>query len=152
MPRLKQTCNRIGLAAVCAVFLGACVTVPYGERLATFEGGLRSYVGQNSDVLLLAFGAPSQTAYLNSGGRLFEYSRSETVVSGGGTFTSFNTVRQRRQVRDENGLVREVSNRVQVPVQQRVPITQQNLNCNIRWKISPQNIVQAFAWDGNDCF
>lgn len=139
-------------ASMMMLSAAACAGASYGERQAAFEASLQSNVGQNSDALLLRYGAPTRTMALNGGGQIFEYSRSETQVSGGGTYTAYDVVRQKRQVRDADGVVREVTDKVQVPVERQSPVVQRTLNCNIRWQVSKDSLVQAVAWDGSDCF
>lgn len=148
----KRAFTSMALAAAFTAALTACASVPYEERAALFEASLNSNIGQPSDSLLLRYGAPSRTLALNNGGQILEYSRSDTRISGGGTYTAYDVVRQRRQVRDEDGVVREVNERVQVPVERQSPVSQQRFTCNIRWQIDQDNIIQAVAWDGNDCF
>lgn len=139
-------------AAMATLLLAGCVGPTYSERQATFEGELNRYVGVSSDELILRFGVPTQTVALREGGQLFSYSRAVEQVSGGGTFTAYDTVRRERVVRDPDGEERVVKERVQVPVERRTPITTTVLNCNIRWRISDAGIAETYAYDGNDCF
>ncbi|MGD1957123.1 MAG: hypothetical protein ACFBZ9_18240 [Sphingomonadales bacterium] len=123
-----------------------------GERQMAFEAALQDYIGQNSDALLLRYGPPTQVVPMSQGGRLFSYSREEARLSGGGTFTAYDTVRQKREVLDADGTVRTVEEKVQIPVERQRDITRTTLRCNIRWQLDNDDVVQAVAWDGNDCF
>ncbi|MEM7569109.1 MAG: hypothetical protein AAF337_04880 [Pseudomonadota bacterium] len=137
---------------LCSVCLGGCVGPTYQERQSTFEGQLNQYVGASSDELILRFGIPDQSAPLRDGGQVLSYSRAFEQISGGGTFTAYDTVRQKRVVTAADGSQRTVEERVQVPVERQTPITKSVLTCDIRWRVDGDGVVQDYAWDGNDCF
>lgn len=141
-----------GLALGGLLAVVGCETVPYEERKAGYEARLWSFVGGNVDALVLAFGPPTEQFDLSQGGRMLQWSESRTQTSGGDSYTTYDTVRSTRQIRDNDGTVRVVEDSVQVPVTRTNPISTNTYACTVRWRIRPDNMVDSFTWQGNSCF
>jgi hypothetical protein len=132
--------------------LAGCETVSYDERKAIFEARNASYIGRHVDELILAFGPPTESFELSRGGRVLQWSNARTVTGGGDSYTTYDTVRNVREVRDQDGVVRRVEDSIQVPVTRTNPVYTRTLECRIRWQVEPDGSVANFTWEGNSCF
>ena len=74
-----------------------------------------------------------------------EYSKSRTVVSGGGSFTVNKSV----YVPSSTG---GVGTWVSVPQQQAVPVSSRDASCKLIFEISADNLVMGWKSEGRDCF
>lgn len=131
----------------------ACETVPYEERVKAFEDGVTArFVGRSVDELILAFGPPNSSYKLSDGRDVLQYESDRTFTSGGGSYTSYNTVTRTRRIRESDGTVRNVEEQQTVPVQNVEPIRTYNQVCIRRFVITPDKRVETFRWQGNSCF
>jgi hypothetical protein len=144
--------RRIGLAGLAAgLVLAGCETVPYAQRLATYEAGLNAFVGRSVDEVVIAHGVPDSTFTLTDGRQVLQYTSQRTVTSGGDSWTSWDTVRRTRSFREPDGTVRQVVDEEQVPVQRTNPIVTRDLRCTLRFVIKPDKTVESARWEGNSC-
>jgi len=144
--------RRIGCAAVAAAaLLAGCETIPYAERVATYEAGLNAFVGRSVDDVVIAYGVPGSTFTLTDGRQVLQYASERTVTLGGDSWTSWDTVRRTRSFREPDGTVRQVVDEEQVPVQRTNPIVTRELRCTLRFVIKPDKTVESARWDGNNC-
>jgi hypothetical protein len=132
--------------------LAGCETVSYDERKAIFEARNASYIGRHVDELILAFGPPTQSFDLSRGGRVLQWANSRTETGGGDSYTSYDTVRNVREVRDQDGTIRRIEDSVQVPVTRTNPVYTRTIECSIRWQVEADGRVANFIWEGNSCF
>jgi hypothetical protein len=131
----------------------ACETVPYEERVKAFEDSVNMrFVGRSVDELILAFGPPNSTYKLSDGRDVIQYESDRTYTSGGGSYTSFQTINRDRRIRDKDGTVRVIEDRQTVPIQNTSPIQTVNQVCVRRFVIAPDKRVSEFRWQGNACF
>ena len=121
--------------------LASCTSLE--QRKASFAQTVDIYVGKNADDLVLAKGPPSSSFTLSTGAKVFEYSRSQTVMRGGNSYTTMQPV----YVPNANG-----GSWVSVPTQQATPVSSFEYNCKILFKISPANIVESWSAQGNGCY
>ncbi len=138
-----------GLAGL--MLLAGCETVPYAQRLATYEAGLNAFVGRSVDEVVIAYGVPGSTFTLTDGRQVLQYASERTVTSGGDSWTSWDTVRRTRSIREPDGTVRQVVDEQQVPVQRINPIVTRDLRCVLRFVVKADKTVESARWDGNNC-
>lgn len=113
------------------------------QRKAKFYQSLDPFVGGTADDLVLAKGPPSSSFTLTTGGRVFEYAESHSVTSGGGTYPVGGSV----FVSDHHG-----GGWIAPPVYSSFPITTKEYYCRVLIRISPENRVESWSWEGNGCF
>jgi hypothetical protein len=136
------------------LFLGACQTIPYPERVAKFEGDIKGkFVGKPLDELVLAYGAPQSSYDLSDGRKMVQYVTEKSGVSGGDTWMNYDTVYAGSRV-----VTRPDGSRVVVPIYRSVPVWETepsynyHLKCTKRFVVGADKIVQDFRWEGNSCF
>jgi hypothetical protein len=133
--------------------VSACETVPYEERVKAFEDSINArFVGRSSDDLVIALGPPQSSYKLSDGRDVLQYSTDRTFTTGGGSYTSFETVSRYRTVREDDGTQRRIEERVSVPVTNTSPIQTINQLCTRRFVVGLDKMVQSFVWQGNACF
>jgi hypothetical protein len=143
----------LALALAGTAFVTACETVPYEERVKAFEDSVNArFIGRSSDDLILAFGPPQSSYKLSDGRDVLQYSNDRTYTTGGGSYTSYETVSRYRTVREPDGTQRRVEERVSVPVTNTSPIQTINQICTRRFVVSQDRRVESFSWQGNACF
>ena len=131
----------------------ACETVPYEERVKAYEDSVAlRFVGKSSDELILAFGPPNSSYKLSDGRDVLQYEIDRTFTTGGGSYTSYESRTRTRQVRDNDGTVRNIEERVSYPVQNIEPIRTINQVCTRRFVVGQDKRVETFRWQGNSCF
>lgn len=131
----------------------ACETIPYEERVKAFEDSINlRFVGRSVDDLILAFGPPNSSYKLSDGRDVLQYEIDRTFTTGGGSYTSYQTETRTRQVRENDGTVRNVEERQTIPVQNVEPIRTVNQVCTRRFVVTPDKQVVDFRWQGNACF
>lgn len=141
------------LTLIALAMLGACETIPYEERVKAFEDAVTArFVGKSVDEVILALGPPNSSYRLSDGRDVLQYELDRTYTSGGGSYTSYQTITRTRQVRDSDGSVRNIEERQSVPVQNIEPIRTLNQSCTRRFVIALDKRVEAFRWEGNACF
>jgi hypothetical protein len=133
--------------------VAGCETIPYEERVAAYENTMRArFVGQSADQLILALGPPQSSYKLSDGRDVLQYELDRTFTTGGGSYTSYQTLTRTREIKDSNGQVRTVQDRETVPVQNVEPIRTINQVCQRRFVVGADKMVQDFRWQGNACF
>ena len=133
--------------------LSACQTTPYPERRAAYELDMNTrFVGKSADIMVLAFGPPHSSYTLTDGREVAQYRDERTNTSGGGTYTSYDTVSRAREIINPDGTRRLVYENMQIPTTNITPIQTRHLLCVRRFVISRDKIVESFAWEGNSCF
>jgi hypothetical protein len=143
----------LGAALGGAAFVGGCETIPYAERVAAYEAQMQArFVGQSADTLVIALGPPDRSYALSDGREVFQYSREQTITGGGDSYTTTETSTRVREIRESDGTVRQVEERISVPVTRVNPVYTRNLACTRRFVIDQNDTVQSFAWEGNSCF
>jgi hypothetical protein len=143
----------LGAALAGAVLLGGCETIPYAERVAAYEAQVQArFVGQSADTLVIALGPPTTTFALSDGREVFQYSTERTITGGGDSYTTTETSTRVREFREADGTVRQVEERVSVPVTRVNPVYTRTQTCTRRFVIDQNDTVQSFAWEGNSCF
>jgi hypothetical protein len=148
---MKQIFTALTLCAL--VVTAGCETVPYEERVKAFEDSITArFVGKSSDELILAFGPPHSSYKLSDGRDVLQYSSDRTLTTGGGSYTSYETVNRYRTVREADGTQKRVEERVSVPVTNTSPIQTVTQVCTRRFVVSRERVVESFAWQGNACF
>lgn len=148
---MKRLLTALALAALS--FTAACETVPYEERVRAFEDSVAMrFVGKSVDELILALGPPNSSYKLSDGRDVLQYEIDRTYTTGGGSYTSYQTATRTRQVRDNDGTVRNVEERQTIPVQNVEPIRTINQACTRRFVVSQDKRVETFRWEGNSCF
>ena len=148
---MKRLLTALTLSAL--ALTAACETVPYDERVKAYEDSVAlRFVGKSVDELILAFGPPNSSYKLSDGRDVLQYEVDRTYTTGGGSYTSYETQTRTRRVRDNDGNVRNVEERVTVPVQNVEPIRTVNQDCVRRFVVSQDKRVETFRWQGNACF
>lgn len=143
----------LAFALSVSTLTGACETVPYEDRVKAFEDSVTArFVGKSVDELILAYGPPNSSYKLSDGRDVLQYEIDRTYTTGGGSYTSYQTATRTRQVRDNDGAVRNVEERQSVPVQNIEPIRTYNQVCTRRFVVTQDKRVEAFRWQGNSCF
>ena len=131
----------------------ACETIPYEERVKAYEDSVTMrFVGKSVDELILAYGPPDSSYKLSDGRDVLQYESDRTFTSGGGSYTSYQTATRTRQVRDNDGTVRNVQESQTIPVQNVEPIRTVNQVCTRRFVVTADKRVSEFRWQGNSCF
>jgi hypothetical protein len=148
---MKRTLFAFALSAL--ALTAACETVPYEERVKAFEDSVTArFVGRSVDELILAFGPPQSSYKLSDGRDVLQYENDKTFTTGGGSYTSYETVTRNRQIREADGTVRTVQDRQSIPVTNTSPIQTINQVCTRRFVVSQDKRVETFRWQGNSCF
>lgn len=148
---MKRTLFAFTLSAL--ALTAACETVPYEERVKAFEDSVTArFVGRSVDELILAFGPPQSSYKLSDGRDVLQYESDKTFTTGGGSYTSYETVTRNRQIREADGTVRTVQDRQSIPVTNTSPIQTINQVCTRRFVVSQDKRVETFRWQGNSCF
>ena len=129
-------------ALVCSLVLAGCASMNE-EAARKFQAEMDGYVGRSADELILARGVPTASAPLSTGGKLLEYSKSRTSISGGGSYTTYTPV----FVPNTSGGGTWIS----VPSQQTVPIHSSERGCKLTFQVSTDNIVLNWKAEGNEC-
>jgi|APTNR8051073442_1049403.scaffolds.fasta_scaffold00318_2 hypothetical protein len=139
---------------ICSISaLNACQTVPYAQRLASFEADMNNrFVGKSADLVVLAFGPPHSSYTLTDGREVAQYREERSNTFGGDTYTSYNTVSRSREIINPDGTRRVVTELQQMPITSMTPIQTRHELCTRRFVISKEKVVEAFAWEGNSCF
>ena len=132
---------RLVVAVLIIFMMTGCVNM--AERKATFAQGMDTFVGKNADDLVIAKGPPTSTFRLSSGGQVFEYAKSQTVMRGGGSYTVMQPV----YVGGTNG-----GGWLSVPTQQSTPVSSYQYSCKLLFKISAANKVESWSSEGNSCY
>jgi hypothetical protein len=147
--------KRFVLTAVLAslTLTAACETIPYAERVRLFEESVNArFVGKSVDELVLALGPPQSSFKLSDGRDVLQYEVDRMITTGGGSYTSYETVNRDRRVRDPDGTVRVIQDRQTIPVQNNQPIQTFNQLCKRRFVVDQNKQVVQFNWEGNACF
>lgn len=129
-------------ALLCSLVLAGCASMNE-EAVRRFQAEMDGYVGRSADELILARGVPTATAPLSTGGKVLEYSKSRTSISGGGSYTTYTPV----FVPNTSGGGTWIS----VPSQQTVPIHSSERGCKLTFQVSTDNIVLNWKAEGNEC-
>ncbi|MGK2915114.1 MAG: hypothetical protein ACSLE5_11830 [Porticoccaceae bacterium] len=132
---------RIIVTVLALLMVSGCVSQE--QRKAKFFQSMDAFVGGTADDLVLAKGPPSNSFTLTTGGRVFEYSRNQTVTSGGGSYPVAGSV----FVGDRQG-----GGWISAPSYRTFPVTTSEYYCKILVKISPANLVESWSSEGNDCY
>lgn len=129
-------------ALLWALVLSGCASM--NEEVARqFQAEMDGYVGRYVDELILARGVPTASASLSTGGKVLEYSKSRTSISGGHSYITYNPV----FVPNPNGGGTWIS----VPSQQTSPIHASERSCKLTFQVSSDNTVLNWKAEGNDC-
>lgn len=131
---------RLILSVLMLSMLAGCASLE--QRKAAFARNMDIYVGKTADDLVIAEGPPSSTFRLSSGGQVFEYFKTRTVLHGGSY-----TVMQPVFVPGANG-----GSWVSVPAQQSLPVSSSEYSCKLLFRISAKNMVESWSARGNDCY
>lgn len=113
------------------------------EAARQFQAEMDSYVGRSVDELILARGVPTAAAPLSTGGRVLEYTKSKTRISGGHSYTTYTPV----YVPNSSGGGTWIS----VPSPQSTPIHTSERYCRLTFQVSADNLVMNWKAEGNDC-
>lgn len=135
---------RFALAVLIIIALTGCVTME--QRKAKFASMINTYVGQNSDFLVIAEGVPSNAIALSSGERVFEYSKNQMIKSGGGS----DTVMESIHADGPNGGAFKW--RWNIPARQSDSVPIPEPSCKLLFRISATNIVENWSSEGNSCY
>ena len=155
MKRLSiKTTMFVATMIIGAIGLTACETVPYTQRVANYEGDIKSkFIGKSIDDLILAYGPPQSSYDLSDGRRVVQYSEEKQGVVGGETWMNYDTFYAgSRIVRRSDG------SRVAVPVYRTMPYWETeptytyNKKCVQRFVVGQDKMIQDFKWAGNACF
>jgi hypothetical protein len=133
---------------IAATILSGCATT------ANYEKTLGSWVGSSADSLVLSWGPPSSEYNLSSGGKVIEYVKRNNITIPGYTYnTPVNTYHNgTTSTYGKNGTVTgSYSGTSTTYVQQQTSGQNINLICTTRFTISPNDIIQNWAWEGNNC-
>jgi len=129
-------------ALMCSLVLAGCASM--NEEVARqFRAEMDGYVGRSVDELILARGVPTATAPLSTGGKVLEYSKSRTSISGGTSYITYTPV----FVPNTSGGGTWVS----VPSHQTSPIYTSERSCRLTFQVSADNTVLNWKAEGNDC-
>lgn len=123
------------------LLMTGCVTA---EQKEAFKNTNDKYVGKSADELIIDRGPPTSSATLSTGGKVFEYSNSNNVTSGGGS----TTVSELVYVPGPNG---STGSWVNVPTQKANPVSSKKYWCKLLFTISPLGIVEKWTAEGNRC-
>jgi hypothetical protein len=127
---------------LCLLVLAGCASMNE-EAVRQFQSEMDGYVGRSADELILARGVPTATAPLSTGGKVLEYSKSRTDISGGNSYTTYTPV----FVPNASGGGTWIS----VPSHQTVPIYSYERSCKLTFQVSTDNIVLNWKAEGNEC-
>lgn len=135
----------IGLCAIIVFACSGCGTQRIKELQAKYEGRNNQFIGKTYDELIRGLGVPSGEATLTDGSRIVEYSGSETVISGGGSYP----VPVSSYVPNPNGVG---GFWVYGEKERSLPVSSSTYYCKLDFTISPKNLVQSWKAKGNRCY
>jgi hypothetical protein len=142
----------IGISAALLALAG-CQTVPYDERVASYETAMKQrFVGKSSDELVLTLGPPDSSFKLTDGREVYQYENRREAIFGGDTYTDWVTQTSWRTVRNHDGSRSRVPVSVSVPVVRSTPVQSVTRVCIKRFVVDVNATVQDFRWEGNACF
>lgn len=113
------------------------------KRKEAFVAEMDSYVGRSIDEVIKTRGVPTGTAPLSNGGKVVEYSSSKMITSGGGSYTTYESL----YIPGTNG-----GKWAQVPVQNSTPITTSEARCKLLFTVSKDGLVENWKAEGNRCY
>jgi hypothetical protein len=111
---------------------------------------VQTWIGNSADELVQAWGPPTSSYQLDSGGHVLQYDRSRTVSMGGYTTLtpvttySSGTVYSGGASGNYSG-----SSTSYVPVT--TPSSTFSVGCVTRFRTSPSGYIEAVDFDGSDC-
>jgi hypothetical protein len=130
------------MATASALAFAGCASMNE-EATRQFQAEMDGYVGRSADELVLARGVPTASAPLSTGGKVLEYSKSRTSISGGQSYTTYTPV----FVPNASGGGAWIS----VPSHQTVPIHTTERGCKLTFQVSADNTVLNWKAEGNEC-
>lgn len=113
------------------------------QRRTAFNATMAQWVGKPLDDLLLRMGPPTRSATLSSGGEILEYENLRSVVVGGGSVLTYQSV----PIVTPSGTAQ-----VLVPMQQTLPFNSQLRLCRLLFVVSAERVIQSTRHEGDDCY
>lgn len=111
------------------------------RRKEAFNAEMNGWIGKHTDDLFIKKGPPTNTATLSDGGKVLEYSKSQVLTSGGGSYTVM--VPHFNPVTGQNSMI---------PQQRTSPVSSRVHDCKILIKVSPESRVESWSADGKGCY
>lgn len=131
------------LSVSLALFLTACATT------AGYEAVLNTWVGSTDSNLIDAWGPPDNTYTMSDGRTIVTYSRSQTTVLPGITYTTPQTTYSNGTI---NGDVNaSYSGTTTTYVQHQGPAQVFTKVCVTRFTVSQDHHIESWRWEGNAC-
>jgi hypothetical protein len=130
--------TRIGLAALVLVLLSGCGLARRQQEREAQIHRMDSLVGKSVDDLVKSEGPPTSSFALAQGGAVFEYSRTNQVTRGGGSFAL-----------SQPTLVGNTW--VNVPQQHALPIRGETRTCRTLVTVTTDQRVESWKQEGRGC-
>lgn len=141
----------IPIIAILGLFtITACQTVPMAERAKIYEDSMKNaYIGKSVDSLVLKFGPPDKSHELSDGRKLFQYDKVAKIIPRSrGQFsigTGFGSGHY-----GYGGTRFGIG--MNFPFPRDTNIDSEEIACSERFIIGKNNNVEAFAFEGKNCF
>lgn len=131
--------KRVLVAALTLVLLSSCTALQKRteEKQEAFSRGMALWVGRPVDALLLEKGPPTGSAAAPDGGRVLEYAKTTFKSGASGPYVV---------------KIYEPTAHGRVPQVKDSGISTSDLSCTLRFKVSPDNIVESWSATGNACY
>jgi len=135
----------VWLCAILSFVLSGCNTQRIKELQAKFEEKNNQYIGKTYDDLIRGLGVPTGEARLSDGSRVVEYSSSQTIISGGGSYP----VPVSTYVPNQSGVggFWFYSER-----ERNIPVSSRTHYCKLDFNVSVLNVIQSWRAEGNHCY
>ncbi len=131
--------ERAAVALVALFMLAGCGIAQ--KREEAFNAAMNRWIGQHTDSLFVTKGPPTNAVSLSDGGKVLEYSRSQVVTSGGGTYTVMVPI--------YNPASRT---NTMVPQQRSTPVSSEVQDCKLLFRVSAESRIESWSAQGNSWF
>ena len=102
---------------------------------------MNTWIGQHTDTLFVTKGPPTNSVSLSTGGKVLEYSKSQVVTSGGGSYTVMVPVYNPATKLN-----------TMVPQQRATPVHSDLHECKILYRAAADSRIESWSAQGNNCY
>ncbi len=129
------------------IYLFALVILASGcATTRRYSALLDTWVGSNEESLIASWGSPQNVYYMNNGKKVIEYSKGQTIQTGGYTYTTPQTTYHQGAV--GNTMYYGTSTQY---VTQTTPVNYLYYWCKTSFIIGENGRIETWRWEGNNC-
>lgn len=123
---------------VCALLMVGCASTQ--QRKGEFTVAMDAWIGKSADDLVLDKGPPTGSFQLSNGQRILEYLEKETVINRSSGFAA------------STGIVSGDGSWFFIPRYTFAPDRSTTWTCKVLFTVTPQNIIESWKSQGNNCY